>query len=167
MLQQQKSLKIYFSSKNSCFWHHFWLKLNEEVTKMEDCVFCKIIKGEIPCYKIYEDDNTLAFLDIAKDQYGHTLVVPKKHCTNILDCDEESLKNVILATQKIAKHYVEDCGFKGVNIMEANNAPAQQSVFHLHFHIIPRMSRDEFEAFPPRNVIEEDLGTQADKLKMN
>ena len=61
---------------------------------MKDCLFCKIVNGTAPCYKIYEDDKTLAFLDIADDFVGHTLVIPKNHCTNILDADEETIKTV-------------------------------------------------------------------------
>lgn len=67
---------------------------------MKDCIFCKIIEGEIPSYKIYEDEHTYAFLDIAGDVWGHTLVVPKKHCVNTLDCDDETLCAVILAAKK-------------------------------------------------------------------
>ena len=73
---------------------------------MEDCIFCKIIKGEIPCYKIYEDEYTFAFLDIAGDVDGHTLVIPKKHCKNILDCDEKTLEYVMKTVQKISKHFL-------------------------------------------------------------
>lgn len=67
---------------------------------MKDCIFCKIVEGEIPSYKIYEDEHTYAFLDIAGDVWGHTLVVPKKHCANTLDCDDETLCAVILAAKK-------------------------------------------------------------------
>jgi len=134
---------------------------------MDDCIFCKIIKGEIPCYKIYEDDDTLAFLDIAKEHYGHTLVVPKKHYINILDCDGESLKKVILAVQKISKHYVTNCGFKGVNVLNANELEAGQSVFHLHFHVIPRLDENKFDLFPHKNdVVKEELSEQMKRLKM-
>lgn len=109
---------------------------------MKDCVFCKIVKGEIPCYKIYENESVLAFLDIANDFLGHTLVIPKKHCKSVLDASPENLQAVILAVQKISRHYTENCGFDGVNIFNANNESAEQSVFHLHFHIIPRKSGD-------------------------
>ncbi len=109
---------------------------------MDDCIFCKIIKGEIPSYRIYEDDKTYAFLDISCDSYGHTLVIPKKHCENVLDCDREYLEAVINTVQKISKHYVQNCGFTGVNVLNASGASAQQSVFHLHFHIIPRKQED-------------------------
>ncbi len=115
---------------------------------MDNCIFCKIVKGEAPSYKIYEDEYVFAFLDISKDCYGHTLVIPKKHCTNVLDCDDETLSHLISATKKIANHYVKNCGFKGVNILNASGEEAQQSVFHLHFHILPRTSKDEYDAFP-------------------
>ena len=68
---------------------------------MTDCIFCKIEKGEIPSYKIYEDDKVYAFLDIACDAVGHTLVIPKKHCTNVLDCDREYLDAVIEAVNTL------------------------------------------------------------------
>ena len=112
------------------------------------CIFCKIIKGEIPSYKIYEDEYTYAFLDIAKDVDGHTLVIPKKHVENVLDCDNETLRHVIDTVKLISNYYVNECGYDGVNILNANDASAQQSVFHLHFHIIPRKNNDGIDAFP-------------------
>ena len=104
---------------------------------MEDCVFCKIVKGEIPSYKIYEDKYVLAFLDIAADVYGHTLVIPKKHFQNILDVDKKYLKKVMEAVQKISKHYVENCGIDRVNLFNIN-----EDVQHFHIHIIPRTKND-------------------------
>ena len=74
---------------------------------MDNCIFCKILKGEIPSYKIYEDEYTFAFLDIADDYEGHTLVIPKQHCINVLDCPEDGLTHVMNALQKICRHYVE------------------------------------------------------------
>ena len=99
------------------------------------CLFCKIINKEIPSYKIYEDEYTYAFLDIAKDIDGHTLVIPKKHVTNVLDCDNQTLSHVMESVKKVANHYVE-LGYDGVNIMNASGEAAEQSVFHLHFHIL-------------------------------
>ena len=124
---------------------------------MDDCIFCKIIKGEIPSYKIYEDEDVYAFLDIAGDVDGHTLVIPKKHCVNILDADKDVLSKVIIAVQKISKHYVEDVGYNGVNILNANDKSAQQSVFHLHMHIIPRKNDDKIDAFHHFNGSKEKL----------
>ncbi len=115
---------------------------------MNDCIFCKIVKGDIPSYKIYENDLVYAFLDIACDAVGHTLVVPKKHFTNVLDCDKQYLDAVIEAVQLISRHYVDDCGYEGVNVFNASGKSAQQSVFHLHFHIIPRTGTDGLDMWP-------------------
>ena len=109
---------------------------------MNDCIFCKIIRGEIPSYKIYEDEYVYAFLDISCDSVGHTLVIPKKHCVNVLDCSSDDLQAVTAAVQKISRHYVANCGYTGVNVLNASGKSAQQSVFHLHFHIIPRKEGD-------------------------
>ena len=103
---------------------------------MNDCIFCKIVSGEIPSYKIYEDEYAYAFLDISCDSVGHTLVIPKKHCVNVLDCGADDLQAVTAAVQKISR------GYTGVNVLNASGKSAQQSVFHLHFHIIPRNEGD-------------------------
>lgn len=105
---------------------------------MEDCLFCKIIKGEIPCHKIYEDENVLAFLDINANPVGHTLVIPKSHYVNILDVQESDLINVICAVKKVANHYVDNKNATGFNLQVNNGKSAGQEVAHLHFHILPR-----------------------------
>ena len=133
---------------------------------MNDCIFCKILKGEIPSYKIYENDKVYAFLDIACDAVGHTLVIPKKHCTNVLDCDKEHLDAVIEAVQLISKHYVEDCGFDGVNVLNASGASAEQSVFHLHFHVIPRKAGDNLHVWPFDGKQDLDLSAICKQLSM-
>ena len=132
----------------------------------EDCIFCKIIKGEIPGMKIYEDEYTFAFLDIAKDVDGHTLVVPKKHVTNALDCDTETMHHVMDTVQKISRHYVEKCGYDGVNILNASNESAGQTVFHLHMHIVPRRASDDFTGWPVYKGAKESLEETHSKLKM-
>ena len=124
---------------------------------MKDCLFCKIIAGEIPAFKVFEDENTFAFLDIGGDFYGHTLVVPKAHCTNILDCPPQTLSAAMATAQKIAKHYVEKCGFEGVNVFVNNNAAAQQAIMHLHIHIVPRKAGDFKDLYQPRQKTEFDL----------
>ena len=134
---------------------------------MDNCIFCKISRGEAPCYKVYEDEKTLAFLDISKDCYGHTLVIPKKHCTNVLDCDEETLNAVINTVKKVAEHYTKNCNFKGVNILNASGEEAQQSVFHLHFHILPRKDKNEYDGFPKLNGTDVDFNIQHKHLKMD
>ncbi|MBQ3048216.1 MAG: HIT family protein [Clostridia bacterium] len=134
---------------------------------MDNCIFCKIAKGTAPCYKIYEDEMTLAFLDISKDTYGHTLVIPKAHCTNILDCKEDVLSAVIKTVKKVSNHYVENCGFKGVNVLNASGEEAQQSVFHLHFHILPRREKEEMDAFPKLFGTFNSLEEQQAELKLD
>ena len=133
---------------------------------MDNCVFCKIVRGEIPSYKIYEDDDTLAFLDISKDIDGHTLVIPKKHFTNVTDIDSDTLSKVILTAQKVANHYVKDCGYDGFNILNANNESAGQTVFHLHFHIIPRKNNDNEDAWPKFGGAKKELGVTHQELTM-
>ena len=133
---------------------------------MDDCIFCKIVKGDIPCYKIYENDYVLAFLDIAKDIDGHILVIPKNHCVNILDCVENDLKEVMLAVQKISKHLIENCGYDGVNLINCCNESAGQTVFHLHIHIIPRKENDNQKVFPKFAGASIELAEMCQKLKL-
>lgn len=114
----------------------------------DDCIFCKIIKGEIPSFKIYEDEKTYAFLDIKRDVVGHTLVIPKKHFVNLLDCDDEYLTAVMDTVKKISRHYTGNCGFSGVNLINCSGLSAQQSVFHFHVHIIPRRDDDGLNLWP-------------------
>ncbi len=113
---------------------------------MEDCIFCKIINGEIPSYKIYEDEIVYAFLDITQVTPGHTLVVPKKHAKDIFEYEEELASQVFARIPKIAraleKAYPD---MQGLNIINNNREVAYQSVFHSHIHLIPRFSpHDDF-----------------------
>lgn len=133
---------------------------------MKDCIFCKILAGEIPSHKIYEDDKVYAFLDISCDSYGHTLVIPKNHCANVLDCESEDLKAVMAAVQKISRHYVDNCGFDGVNVLNASGRAAQQSVFHLHFHIIPRKENDGLNTWGLNDKFELDLAQICKELAL-
>ena len=134
---------------------------------MENCVFCKIISGEFSSRKIYEDDNTLAFLDISKDVDGHILVVPKKHCKNILDCDGETLSKVMDTVKKVSNHLVENCGYDGVNLINSSGEAAEQKMPHLHIHIIPRKHDDGLEVCPKLSGATDDLDEVLSKLKMN
>lgn len=133
---------------------------------MEDCIFCKIIKGDIPSFKIYEDEYTYAFLDIAKDVDGHTLVVPKKHVVNVLDSDEETLHHGLDTVKKISNHYTNDLGYTGVNVYNCSGEDAHQSVFHMHFHIVPRKNDDGINGWPKFDGAKEELETMHEKLKM-
>jgi histidine triad (HIT) family protein len=101
-------------------------------------IFAKILRGEIPAHKVYEDATVLAFMDVMPQAQGHVLVVPKAASRNILDADPATLGALIATVQKVAIAAQEAFEADGVTIMQFNEAPAGQSVFHLHFHVIPR-----------------------------
>lgn len=101
-------------------------------------IFAKILRGELPAHKVYEDDRTFAFLDIMPQAAGHTLVIPKTAARNILDVVPDDLANLIKVTQKIAQTAMAAFAADGVNIFQFNEPAAGQTVFHLHFHVVPR-----------------------------
>ncbi len=116
---------------------------------MEDTIFGKIIRKEIPADIVYEDDATLAFLDIAPNSPGHTLIIPKQASRNIFDIDEASFLAVMKAVRTVALGVKKAMSADGVNILMNNEPEAGQMVFHSHIHIIPRFKADAFEHFPP------------------
>lgn len=101
-------------------------------------IFAKILRGEIPCHKVYEDDHAIAFMDIMPQAEGHTLVVPKAPSRNLLDADAAVLSAVMPIVQKVARAVKKTFGSDGVLITQFNEPAAGQTVFHLHFHIVPR-----------------------------
>lgn len=101
-------------------------------------IFCKIIDGEIPSTRVYEDDDVLAILDISQTTRGHTLVMPKQHCESMLSCPEELLTKVMKVAQRIGQAEVSILGAKGVNILANCGEAAGQTVPHFHVHVIPR-----------------------------
>lgn len=134
---------------------------------MENCLFCKIINGEVPSYKIYEDDDTYAFLDISKDVDGHTLVLSKHHCKNILDADDKILSSVMKTVKKISNHYINNCGYDGVNIISYANEAAEQVIMHIHIHIIPRKKEDGLILSPSLNASKLTLEEAFKKFKLD
>lgn len=104
-----------------------------------NCVFCAIAAGEIPAFKVYEDDLVLAYLDINPFSEGHTLVIPKAHTTGLVDTPADTLKEVIVRVQRIAAHIQETLSCDGFNILQNNGTAAGQTVPHVHFHIVPRV----------------------------
>jgi len=123
---------------------------------MNDCIFCKIVKGELPSYKVYEDEKTLTFLDINPVHKGHVLIVPKKHSETILDTDEEILKELIVVTKKISKAVYEGLKCDGFNISMNQFKHGGQVVPHLHIHVIPRFKEDGLGAWPPKEYESEE-----------
>jgi histidine triad (HIT) family protein len=101
-------------------------------------VFAKILRGEIPCHKVYEDAHTLAFMDVMPQADGHTLVIPKSPSRNLLDADPAALGALMASVQKVANAVRKAFGAEGILIQQFNEGAAGQTVFHLHFHILPR-----------------------------
>lgn len=110
-----------------------------------DCVFCAIAAGEIPCFKVFEDELVLAYLDINPFSEGHTLVIPKAHTTGLLDTPEETLAVLLARVKKVAAHLKTALGCDGFHILQNNGAAAGQTVGHIHFHIVPRRNGDPIE----------------------
>ena len=109
----------------------------------KDCIFCKIVRGEIPTHKVYEDDDVLAFLDISQVTKGHVLVIPKVHSDNFLSTPQETMHKVMDVAQRIGQAQIVKLGAKGVNILSNVNKEAGQSVYHFHVHVIPRYDKKE------------------------
>lgn len=110
---------------------------------MSDCIFCKIVAGEIPSSKVYEDDQVLAFLDITQVTKGHTLVIPKTHYRNVLEMDAEAAGQVFSVVPGLARHLKEKLGASGLNIVNNNEEAAGQTVFHTHIHLLPRFDKSD------------------------
>jgi histidine triad (HIT) family protein len=110
---------------------------------MSNCIFCKIIDGEISSEKIYEDERVYAFLDISPKSKGHTLIIPKKHFENIYDVEEEYLCEILKVTKKLSIRVREKLNPDGIKICQNNGEAAGQTVFHIHFHIIPKYENEQ------------------------
>lgn len=109
------------------------------------CIFCKIINGEIPSKKLYEDDYVVAILDISQATKGHTLVLPKKHFSNLLEIDNEYYLKVMTVVKELSAKIVNNLGAEGVNILNNCGEAAGQTVMHFHVHIIPRYKDDDLK----------------------
>jgi len=107
-----------------------------------DCIFCKIVAGEIPAFKVYEDDQTISFMDINPMQQGHALIIPKQHSENLYATPDETLAAMMSVTRKVATAVNQALAPDGINIVQANGPGAAQSVFHVHFHVLPRKMGD-------------------------
>lgn len=118
--------------------------MEKEKKKMaeEQCVFCKIIAGEIPSTAVYEDDDFKAILDVNPAARGHVIIVPKKHAANIFELEDEEAAKVFPIAKKIATALKKTYGCDGVNVLQNNGEAAGQTVFHLHVHVVPRYYGD-------------------------
>jgi histidine triad (HIT) family protein len=107
-----------------------------------DCIFCKVLAGELPATIIDEDERTISFMDIAPATRGHTLVIPRAHSADLLGVEREDLAAVALASQRLARRMKERLSADGVNLLNSCGAVAFQTVFHFHIHVIPRYEGD-------------------------
>ncbi|MDR2503011.1 MAG: HIT family protein [Deltaproteobacteria bacterium] len=130
------------------------------------CIFCAIIRGEVPCVKIYEDDNVLAFLDLHPVRPGHTLVLPKTHAATLLELEPGSGEAVIQAMRKVGRAMRAGLGAEGFNCLQNNFAAAGQEVMHLHWHVIPRNKGDglAFIWNPGKYADQDEMAAWAEKL---
>lgn len=121
-------------------------------------IFAKIVRGEAPCYTIYEDEDVMAFLDLFPQSRGHALVIPKQAAArNLLEIDADSLCKLAVATQKVARAVAEELEPAGIQIAQFNGAPAGQTVFHIHFHIVPRYEGEGVGVHASRKADEAEL----------
>ncbi len=121
--------------------------------KDTSCIFCKIANGTIPSYKVYEDNDVIAFLDVNPASRGHTLVVTKEHFSNMTTCPKAILDKVFEVAQTIAQAQIAQLGATGVNVLTNVGESAGQSVHHFHVHVIPRYDNDGLKlSFPPKQL---------------
>ena len=128
---------------------------------MDDCLFCKIIKGEIPSTKLYEDEDIYSFLDINPVSKGHTLVIPKRHCTTFLDVPDDLIPKLMRTVKKMAVAVTKAVKAGGFNLQLNNNRVAGQIIDHVHFHIVPRHEGDRLKHWEGKNYVK----GEADKVK--
>ncbi|MFH1047655.1 MAG: HIT family protein [Patescibacteria group bacterium] len=132
---------------------------------MTDCIFCKIIAGDIPARKVYEDDQVLAFLDIQPVSPGHLLIIPKEHSDSVADMSDDQLQHVFRATRRLGRVVERELGAQGFNIIVNKGPAAGQLVFHTHIHLIPRTDGDGLAHWPKIAITDDDLGLIAEKLQ--
>ncbi|MBU0649219.1 HIT family protein [Patescibacteria group bacterium] len=132
---------------------------------MDNCLFCKIIKGEIPSEKVYEDDDFIAFLDINPVTPGHTLVVPKQHSDNVLDTDDEILEKMAKVLKKISHAVCQGLETQSFNLHQNSGKLSGQVVPHLHWHIVPRYEDDGLKIWPGKPYLEGEEKIVAEKIR--
>jgi histidine triad (HIT) family protein len=133
---------------------------------MSDCVFCKIVAGQIPSTKVYEDEHALAFMDLGHVNPGHVLVAVKKHAESLYALDDTQAAAVARACVKVARAIRESFQPEGLSVYQANGKPAGQTVFHYHVHLLPRHAGDGMELiWPVKNPSREKLEEYAEKIR--
>jgi histidine triad (HIT) family protein len=132
----------------------------------QNCIFCKIISKELPADIFYEDEHTVAFLDLHPNTKGHSLVVPKEHFPNIYETPSETLTHIMETAKKVSAHLKNKLGAEGVNVAQNNDSAAGQVIFHIHFHIIPRYPNDGLKHWGHINMSAEELNKIKNEIQM-
>jgi histidine triad (HIT) family protein len=131
-----------------------------------DCLFCKIIAGELPAQIVAEDERTVAFMDINPGTRGHLLVVPREHSADVLETEPEDLQATILTAQRMARQLNERLGTDGINMLNSCGSAAWQTVFHFHVHVIPRYADDPLRLpWIPAPGDPDEIAAVADELR--
>ena len=132
----------------------------------DDCIFCKIVSGELPSHQVQEDEHTLAFMDINPWTRGHAVVIPRAHVTNLYEIDDDELARVNATAARLARRMRDVLGCDGVNLLNSTNSAAWQTIFHFHVHVIPRYDGDPLELpTRPTRAEPEDLAQVASELR--
>ena len=132
----------------------------------EDCIFCKIVAGELPSETVQEDQHTVAFMDVNPWTRGHALVIPRNHSPNIYEVSDEDLQHTAIAAKQLAVRVKERLRCDGVNLLNASEPAAWQSVFHFHMHVIPRYDDDPLELpVRPRQAEPDELAAVAAEIR--
>lgn len=133
---------------------------------MNDCIFCRIVRGEVPSTKVFENEKFLAILDIGPIAFGHTLVLPRQHVELFTDLSEELARDLAVLTQRIARAVVAGTGAEGFNLLSNNKRCAGQAIPHVHVHIIPRRSDDGVKyQWNPKQYPEGEMARYAEQIK--
>jgi histidine triad (HIT) family protein len=131
-----------------------------------DCIFCKIVAGELPAQIVEEDERTVAFMDISPGTRGHLLVVPRRHVPDVIEVEPEELHAVMDTVQRMARRVLERLGADGVNVLNSRGAAAWQTVFHMHVHVIPRYEGDPLQLpWTPREGDPDEIAAVARELR--
>lgn len=132
---------------------------------MGDCIFCKIVKGELPSSKVYENDKVVVILDINPVMPGHVLVIPKEHHTNVLETPDALLDEILRTVKKLAPSIMKATGCDGFNIGVNTGPTAGQLVLHTHFHVMPRQAKDELRLWKGKKYKDGEAGSVLAKIK--
>jgi histidine triad (HIT) family protein len=132
----------------------------------DDCIFCKIVAGELPARKVDEDEHTIAFMDLNRWTRGHALVIPREHSKNLYEAPDDALEHTIVAAKRLALRMRERLDCDGVNLLNCCEPAAWQTVFHLHIHVIPRYDDDPLKLpGEPQHPDDDELEAVAEELR--